>query len=82
MSYLTNPTGCFNIQDPPMDPFAPFIVGYCFRCKGEIYQGEPTIIEDGKRMCVDCFRANVESILRCSPAILAECMGMRYEEAT
>lgn len=80
MMYPTNPTGYFNIPEPFLDPPAPVIIGHCKKCGGEISQGEPTVFEDGKRMCVDCFRERVEEILKDSPAIVAECLGMRYEE--
>lgn len=70
----------YNCPELPLEPPDPIIVGYCSKCKGEIYQDEPTIIEDGKRMCVDCFQSRVEGILKDSPAILADCLGMRYEE--
>lgn len=78
--YHTNPTGYFNIPEPPLEPPEPVIVGYCSKCKGEIYQDEPMVYEDGKRMCVDCFRNRVQELLGDSPAIVADCLGMRYEE--
>lgn len=80
MSYPTNPTGYFNIPERPLEPPDPAIVGYCSKCKGEIYQYEPTVFEDGKRMCIDCYHRKVEDLLRTSPAIVAECLGMRFEE--
>lgn len=70
----------YNYPEPPLDESEPVIVGYCSKCKGELYQGEPTVYEDGKTMCVGCFRERVEEILRYSPAIVADCLGMRYEE--
>jgi len=80
MTYPTNPTGYFNIPEPSLEPPDPVIIGYCSKCKGELYQDEPTVYEDGKRMCVDCFRERVEQLLRNSPAIVADCLGMRYKE--
>lgn len=80
MTYPTNPTGYFNAPEPPLEPPDPVIIGYCSKCKGELYQDEPTVYEDGKRMCIDCFRERVEQLLRNSPAIVADCLGMRYEE--
>lgn len=80
MTYSTNPTGYFNIPEPSLEPPDPVIIGYCSKCKGELYQDEPTVYEDGKRMCVDCFRERVEQLLRNSPAIVADCLGMRYKE--
>lgn len=71
----------YNCPELPIDPPDPVIAGRCDKCGGEIYQCEPTICEDGKRMCIDCFRERVETILRDSPAIVADCLGMRYEEA-
>lgn len=69
----------YNCPEQSLDPPDPEIVGYCSKCKGEIYQDEPTVYEDGKRMCVDCFRSRVEKILKDSPAIVADYLGMRYE---
>lgn len=80
MTYPTNPTGYFNIPEPSLEPPDPVIIGYCSKCKGELYQDEPAVCEDGKRMCVDCFQYRVEQLLRNSPAIVADCLGMRYEE--
>ena len=80
MMHPTNPTGYFNVPEPPLEPADPVIFGYCSKCKGELYQDEPTVYEDGKRMCIDCFRERVEQLLRNSPAIVADCLGMRYEE--
>ena len=68
MMYPTNPTGYFNIPEPSLEPPDPVIIGYCSKCKGELYQDDPTVYEDGKRMCVDCFRERVEQLLRNSPA--------------
>lgn len=53
---------------------------YCKRCGHEIYHGGPTVTEDGERMHDDCFEEYVKDLLKTSPAILAECLGMRYEE--
>lgn len=80
MTYPINPTGYFNILEQSLEPSDPVIVGFCSKCKGELYQYGPTVFEDGKRMCVNCFRDRVEQLLRNSPAIVAECLGMRYEE--
>ena len=76
----TNPTGYFNSPEPSLEPSDLVIVGYCSKCKGELYQYEPTVYEDGKQMCVDCFRAPVEELLKDSPSLVADCLGMRYEE--
>lgn len=81
MRYVTNQTGCLNIKEPPLEPPDPVILGLCAKCGGELYQGEHTVLEDGKRMCLDCFARRVNSLLRISPAIVADCLGMRYEEA-
>lgn len=70
----------YNCLEPSFEPPDPVIIGYCGKCGGEIYQDEPTVYEDGKRMCIDCFRERVEEILKDSPAVIATCLGMRYEE--
>lgn len=57
MMYPTNPTGYFNDPEPSLEPPDPVIIGYCSKCKGELYQDESTVYKDWKRMCVDCFRA-------------------------
>lgn len=79
MMRLSEINSC-NYLEPSTNPLDFVIIGYCSKCKGEIYQDEPTVFEDGKGMCIDCFRARVEGILKDSPAIVAECLGMRYEE--
>lgn len=55
--------------------------GFCKRCGGEIYH-EATITEDGGRMHLECFDEYIEELLTTNRALVAECMGMRYEEAT
>lgn len=80
MMYPTNQTGYFNIPEPSLDEPTHLSVGCCSKCKGEIYQGEPKIFEDGKRMCKDCYERRIEALLRVSPAIVAACLGIEYEE--
>lgn len=70
----------YNCPEPSLNPPDPVITGHCDKCGGEIYQDEPTVYEGGKRMCVDCFRERVKEILKDSPVIVAECLGMRYKE--
>ena len=70
----------YNCPELPLDQPDPDIVCRCDKCKGDIYQDEPTVFEDGNRMCVDCFRERVEEILKDSPAIVAECLGMEYKD--
>lgn len=70
----------YNCPEPSLGPPDPVIVGKCDKCGGEIYQDEPTVDEDGKQMCVDCFHARVEELLKDSPAIVADCLGMRFKE--
>ena len=43
MMYPTNPTGYFNIPEPSLEPSDPVIVGFCSKCKGELYQYDPTV---------------------------------------
>lgn len=78
--YLSNPTGYFNIPEPSLYPPEPVIIGYCAKCRGELYQGEQAVSEDGERMCMNCFENHVQELLQTSPALVAECLGMRYEE--
>lgn len=73
--------GYYDCPEPSLDPPDGYIVGYCCKCGGEIYYGEPTVLEDGTRMCVDCFQDYVKEILRDSPDIMADYLGMKYEEA-
>lgn len=70
----------YNCPEPSLDPPDPCISGYCNKCGGEIYLDEITVYDDGKRMCYCCFLERVGEILKDSPAIVAECLGMRYEE--
>lgn len=67
-----NPTGYFNAPEPPLEPADPVIIGYCSKCKGELYQDEPTVYEDGKRMC----------ILGIPPRYCQRCGAKMDEEAT
>lgn len=69
-----------NCPEPSLEPPDSVIIGHCDKCSGEIYQDDPTVYEDGKQLCVDCFRARVEELLKDSPDIVADCLGMRYEE--
>lgn len=70
----------YNCPEPSLDPPDPCISGYCDKCDGEIYQDEPSVYEDGERMCVNCFRGRVYELLEGSPDVVADCLGMRYEE--
>lgn len=53
---------------------------YCKRCGCEIYHDGPTVTEDGQRMHMECFEEYINGLLRTSPAIVAEFLGMKYEE--
>lgn len=69
------------IRDPLRDIQQEKPVCHCKRCGQEIYHDCPVVTEDGGRMHMDCFEEYVEELLKTSPAIVADCLGMRYEEA-
>ncbi len=48
----------------------------CVKCAQEIYPGE--LACDG--MCPDCFREHVLDLLKTSPGLLAEALGMEVEK--
>lgn len=52
----------------------------CGRCGGEVYKNETMFLSEGKWLCPDCFRAEIESILRNSPARLADALLMEHRE--
>lgn len=70
----------FLIKSPARDMQLEPATCYCKRCGQEIYHDGPVVTEDGRRMHMDCFEEYVAELLRTSPAIVAECLGMRYEE--
>lgn len=67
------------IKDPFRDVQQEKHACNCIRCGQEIYHDGPIVTEDGRRMHMDCFEEYVAELLRTSPAIVAECLGMRYE---
>lgn len=68
------------IKDPLRDIQQEAPTCCCKRCGQEIYHDCPIVTEDGDRMHMDCFEEYVNELLRTSPAIVADCLGMRYEE--
>lgn len=68
------------IKDPLLDSQLEPATCYCKRCGQEIYHDGPVVTEDGRRMHMDCFEEYVTELLRTSPAIVADCLGMRYKE--
>lgn len=51
---------------------------FCGSCNGEVYHGELTVLWDGKRLCMDCFKARVKEWLERSPAQVADALGFEY----
>lgn len=82
MSYENMVGRRFYMPEPALEPHDESPTCYCKRCGGEIYHDGPIVTEDGRRMHMDCFEEYVVDLLRTSPSIVAECMGMKYEEAT
>ena len=52
----------------------------CGRCGGEVYKNERMFRSDGKWLCIDCFRAEIESMLRSNPVFLADVLLMEHRE--
>ena len=52
----------------------------CERCRGEIYQGEMRYIFDDKKICPDCFQAEIEAWVSVSPREVAIALGVEMEE--
>lgn len=51
---------------------------YCPSCGAEQYESDPAIVEDGKCLCLECFRSKVISLLDSNPEIVASFLGARY----
>lgn len=46
------------------------------KCRGEIYREETTYFYEGRWLCSDCFKAEIEHILESDPRTLALAMGL------
>lgn len=53
---------------------------YCPSCGAEQYENDPVIVEDGERLCLECFRSKVIGLLDSNPEIVAGFFGARYLE--
>lgn len=62
------------------DPQQEIPASICDSCKGEIYHGEPVFISDGKRLCLDCLKSQVTSLLEDDPRYVALMMGIEVLE--
>ena len=52
---------------------------HCDRCGGEVYESETMFLSEGKWLCPDCFRAEIESMLN-TPLLLADALMIDYRE--
>ena len=53
---------------------------YCHRCGGEVWREEYRVRWDGKWICPDCFRAEVERMLDEEPEALADALQLDCEK--
>lgn len=51
-------------------------VCYCGRCMGEVYQGECTYLFEGKEICEDCMREELDRLLEKDLKFLASIIGI------
>lgn len=62
--YLTPMFDPMDAQDRPT-------AAACGKCRGEVYAGETQYLYEGRWLCSDCFKAEIESILARDPRTLA-----------
>lgn len=53
---------------------------YCHRCGGEVWQEEYRVRWNGRWICPDCFRAEVERMLDEEPEALADALRLDCEK--
>lgn len=51
------------LRDAQAEPHA----AVCSRCGGEVYSGETMFLWESEWVCIDCFKAGVESLLNTNP---------------
>lgn len=66
--------------DPLRDSQDASPAAHCDKCGGEVYNNETMFLSDGKWLCSDCFRAEIESILESNPGFIADALMMEYKE--
>lgn len=69
------PSSMFDPMDRQDRPTA----AACARCRGEIYPGETAYLYEGRWLCPDCFKAEIEKILRQDPRTLALALGLELQ---
>lgn len=67
------------LRPPLADPQADVPVGWCQRCKGEVYSGEAMFRWEKQRICADCFKSAVMGLLDDAPLELAGELSVEYE---
>ena len=72
--------GIPGLQRPVEDGQECVPAGVCMRCAGEIYPGETVFAWEGRRVCVDCFRAKVSALLKEAPKEVAQMLGVETRE--
>ena len=60
----------------PGDPQQEAPAAFCRRCRGEVYRGETLYFWEGRPICPDCFRLEVQRLLDTSPLLLAQDLGV------
>ena len=64
---MRNPNLMLPLRDSQQDK----VVCWCHRCSGEVYENENLYIWEGKRICLDCFKAVIAAWLEESPGEVA-----------
>lgn len=69
-----------SILNPLRDPQDVPPITHCGRCGGEVYNGEQIFFSNEKWICPDCFRSEIEELLRSNPVFLADTLLMEHRE--
>ncbi len=64
------------LQLPLRDSQQANVVCWCRRCNGEVYEDETLYIWEGKRICVDCFKAKITSWMEEAPGEVAAALDI------
>lgn len=63
-------------RNPLRDAQSEAPAAFCEDCQGEVYSGEHLYLWESKRICSDCLARKVNRMLRESPVLLAEELGV------
>ena len=71
-----------NCRDPLGDPQTVPPVTRCEGCEGELYRGELRYLWEGRALCLECFQAVIHRLLKDSPLLLAQDLGVETQLCT